>query len=85
MDDVIKMYILRNFLRVTNESDQFLQIPYDGFYEIVSDNRLNVKTEEPVWECCLKWIDYDCNNRKQFVYELLAAIRLGLMPLEVCV
>lgn len=83
LDAQIKMYILRNFLDVAKRSDQLMRIEFEEFFEIISDDRLNVKAEEPVWECCVKWIDGDVDRRRSHTKALLSVIRLGLMGLNV--
>lgn len=83
LDKVVKMYILRHFNEIAAKSQEILQISFDIFFEIINDDLLNVKAEEPVWECCLRWIDYDVDYRKQFVPKLLSGVRLGLMNLQV--
>lgn len=80
-----KTYILRYFPEVSARSEQLMQIPFDPFFDIINDDRLNVKAEEPVWECCIKWIERDLNRRVVHVKSLLSAIRLGLMDLNVCI
>lgn len=85
LDEHIKTYILRHFLQIIRNNDKLLEVSFENFYEIVNDDRLNVKAEEPVWEYCLRWIDYDSEHRKQHIVQLLLAIRLGLMGLEVSI
>jgi hypothetical protein len=38
-----------------------------------------VKNENIVWECVLRWIDHDTDNRKGHIVDLLKNIRLGLL------
>lgn len=83
LDVITKTYILRNFIEIVAKSEHIWKLPFDIFHEIINDDRLNVKAEEPVWECCLRWIDADVESRKVHTPELLQAIRLGLMGLEV--
>lgn len=47
------------------------------------DDALNSKSEEPVWELCLQWIEFDEENRKKHVTRLLENVRLGLMKQDV--
>lgn len=83
LDAIAKRYILRNFVEIVAKNEHIWKLPFDIFYEIINDDRLNVKAEEPVWECCLRWIDADVESRKFHTAELLQAIRLGLMGLNV--
>lgn len=50
---------------------------------ILSDDALNSNSEEPVWELCLRWIEFDEENRLQYVPRLLENVRLGLMKKDV--
>lgn len=78
-----RMFVLRNFTDIALNSAELLVLPFDQFYEIISDDMLNSKDEEPVWECCLSWIDYDPNGRREYVRRLLEGVRLGLMNSKV--
>lgn len=77
------MFVLRNFTDIALNSAELLDLPFDQFYEIISDDMLNSKDEEPVWECCLSWIDSDPNGRREYVWRLLEGVRLGLMNSKV--
>lgn len=62
---------------------EILQLRIDDFYEIVNDELLNVKDEQCVWECCLRWINFDVPSRQNYVTRLLQAVRLGLLDTNV--
>lgn len=72
--------MLRQFVEVARNSQEILAIELDEFYDIISDDMLNTKDEEPVWECCVRWIDYEPLARAAFVTKLMQGIRLGLLP-----
>jgi hypothetical protein len=38
-----------------------------------------VKDEKVVWECILRWINHDPDNRKGHIAGLLKGVRLGLL------
>lgn len=77
------MYVLRNFNEIAIRSDELLELPFDLFFDIIDDEMLNVKDEEPVWICCLSWINHDLENRKKKLPNLLEGIRLGLLAFNV--
>lgn len=79
------MYILRNFNDIAVQSDELLNLSIQEFCDIINDDILNVKDEEKVWECCIRWIEHDRKNRVQFVSQLLSCIRLGLMNMDVSI
>lgn len=47
--------------------------------EILSDDELNVKNEEVVFDAVVKWVDEDPPARKAFLLDLLKCIRLGTL------
>lgn len=77
--------MLVNFLQVVSRSDQLLQLNIDDFHNIINDEMLNVRDEEPVWESCLRWINHDVGNRKQYIKRLMEAVRLGLLNTSVII
>uniref|UniRef100_A0A336K738 Kelch-like protein diablo n=1 Tax=Culicoides sonorensis TaxID=179676 RepID=A0A336K738_CULSO len=74
-----KLYVLRNFSKIAKESNEIIQLQFEEFKNIIDDEHLNVKDEETVWNCCLRWIDHDPTNRQIYVPQLLKAVRLGLL------
>lgn len=73
------MYVLRNFNEMALVNTDLVELSFDKFYEIISDDMLNSKDEEPIWECCLSWIDHDPVNRRKYVKQLMEGVRLGLV------
>lgn len=74
-----KLFVLRNFVQVANKSMELMELDIEDFFQIVNDELLNVKDEQIVWECCIKWIDHDSDKRIVYLCRLLKAIRLGLL------
>lgn len=77
------MYVLRNFNEIAIKSEELLELPFDIFFGIINDDMLNVKDEEPVWVCCLSWVDHDPENREDLLPDLLEGVRLGLLSFAV--
>jgi kelch-like protein 10 len=69
---------LRHFTEVSQQSEELLELPVEELQAIVGADVLNVK-EEMVWECVLRWIDHDTENRNGHIVDLLKNIRLGLL------
>jgi kelch-like protein 10 len=69
---------MRHFVKVWQQSEELLELPVEELQAIVGADELSVK-EEMVWECVLRWIDHDSDNRKGHIVELLKNIRLGLL------
>jgi hypothetical protein len=73
-----RCYLLRHFVKVWQQSKELLELPAEELQAIVGADELNVK-EETVWECVLRWIDHDTDNRKGHIVDLLKKMRLGLL------
>ncbi|XP_048660712.1 kelch-like protein 29 isoform X1 [Marmota marmota marmota] len=56
--------------------EEILSISKDDFIAYVSNDSLNTKAEELVYETVIKWIKKDPASRAQYAAELLAAVRL---------
>jgi kelch-like protein 10 len=74
-----RCYLLRHFVKVWQQSEELLELPVEELQAIVGADELNVKNEKKVWECVLRWIDHDTENRKGHIVDLLKNIRLGLL------
>jgi hypothetical protein len=69
---------MRYFAKVWQQSEELLELPVEELQAIVGADELNVR-EEIVWECLLRWIDHDTDNRKGHIVDLLNNMRLGLL------
>lgn len=75
----IRGYILCNFIEISKHNDKLLTLSIEELVDLINDDALNAKNEEPIWEFCLRWIEFDEKNRPASVPKLLESIRLGLM------
>lgn len=80
-----EMFIRRRFVDVAKMSNEILDSEADELLAIISDDMLNTKTEEPVWELCVRWVDHAPAKRGAMVPKLLQGVRLGLLPTTVSV
>ena len=71
-------YLQMNFIDVV-EADEFMQLPLNQLVEIVSNDELNVRCEEQVYEACMNWIKYDLEERRSHLAQLLSQVRLPLL------
>jgi hypothetical protein len=71
--------VLRHFLQVSRCSEELLELPVEDLAEILGHEQLNVRNEEDVWHCALRWIDRDTEKRKVHVVDLMKTVRLGLL------
>lgn len=77
-----RKYVLKNFLEVSRQCSDLMKVELEDICGLLSDECLNVKDEEPVWECCVRWIDADVTNRIKHIARLLRAVRLGLLKTQ---
>lgn len=78
LENIAKGYILANFKKVFLE-EEFLELDLDIFEEIVKSDELYVENEDQVFYAIIKW----CNNREEFLKQLLCHVRLPFMTKEV--
>jgi kelch-like protein 10 len=74
-----RSYLMRHFVKEWQQSVELLELPVEELQAIVGADELNVKNEKIVWECVLRWIDHDTDNRKGHIVDLLKNVRLGLL------
>ncbi|KDR23791.1 Kelch-like protein 10, partial [Zootermopsis nevadensis] len=72
-------FVLRHFVVVSQQNEEVLELAAQELQAIIESDELNVKYEEDVWECVLRWINHDPDNRKGHIADLLDGIRLGLL------
>ena len=75
-------FLMANFPDVSEKSDEFLQLDIGEVCQILSEDELNVKTEEIVFNAVLRWIDYDSETRRKHIARLLKTVRLGLLQTQ---
>jgi hypothetical protein len=68
---------------VSQCSEELLELPVEELAAILGDEQLNVSNEEDVWNCALRWIGRDTENRKVHVLDLMKTVRLGLLDKNV--
>ncbi|XP_052791911.1 kelch-like protein 10 [Mya arenaria] len=75
-------FLMQNFITISKDSNEFLQLTCEELAEVLSRDELNVKNEEIVFDAVLRWIDYDPERRKSSIAKLMRAIRLGLLTTQ---
>ncbi|XP_021941789.1 kelch-like protein 10 [Zootermopsis nevadensis] len=79
LDTHVRRFVLRQFVDVSQQSDELLELPVEELQAIIESEELNVKDEGVVWECILRWIYHESDNRKGHIADLLKGVRLGLL------
>ena len=73
-----KDFILHHFQSVWPQ-DEFLQLAKVKLVELLSDDDLNVDTEETVYHAATRWLDHDLGNRRNGFESVLECVRLPLV------
>ena len=68
-----------HFDDIAFRSKDLLELSVNDLVFVLSDDELNVKSEETVFECILRWINHDEELRAEHMPTLLRAVRLGLL------
>lgn len=74
-------YVLRHFQEVIS-TEEFLLLNFENLRDLISNNELNISSEEDLFMAVLHWIKHDLDERKVFVPELMAHVRLPLVNRE---
>ncbi|NXC20048.1 KLH28 protein, partial [Corythaeola cristata] len=74
-------YICQNFEDVC-QTEEFFELTHSELDEIVSNDCLNVVTEETVFYALESWIKYDVQERQKYLAQLLHCVRLPLLSVK---
>ncbi|KAM9339710.1 LOW QUALITY PROTEIN: kelch-like protein 29 [Symphorus nematophorus] len=75
LHNMAKAFALQNFPEVAGQ-EEILSVSKEDLVAYLSNDSLNTKAEELVYETVIKWIKQDSNSRVQNLSELLAVVRL---------
>ncbi|XP_013782627.1 kelch-like protein diablo isoform X2 [Limulus polyphemus] len=67
-----------NFQEVM-ENEEFLLLPVNQLIDIVSNDELNVLSEEKVFNAVMSWVKYSITERRQHLPQVLQHVRLPLL------
>jgi predicted protein tyrosine phosphatase len=62
-------YTQQHFIDV-KESEEFLFLPINQLIDIISNDELNMTSEEDVFNAVMQWISYDLQQRKQYLHKV---------------
>ncbi|MEE6492434.1 hypothetical protein FKM82_016577 [Ascaphus truei] len=74
-------YICQNFAGVC-QTEEFFELTNSELHEIVSNDCLNVVTEETVFYALESWIKYDVQERQKYLAPLFHCVRLPLLSVK---
>ncbi|XP_068433602.1 kelch-like protein 29 [Clinocottus analis] len=75
LHNMAKAFALQNFPEVAGQ-EEILSVSKEDLVAYLSNDSLNTKAEELVYETVIKWIKQDPDSRVQTLSDLLAAVRL---------
>ncbi|XP_055387024.1 actin-binding protein IPP [Condylostylus longicornis] len=75
-------FICLNFPAITQE-DEFLDTPQNLLSQLLTSENLRVDSESQVFQAALRWIKHDIVQRRCHVFEMLALVRLALVPMRI--
>lgn len=82
LQDKARQYALENFLSLV-ENDEFLDLSVERLIEYVSNDLIDVRSEEDVFNAVIRWIEFDLEQRELHLSKLLEHVRLTEMNLKV--
>lgn len=68
---------------MATQSDEIVDLSLTDLCELLQDDFLNIKDECIAWECAVRWIKYEPDDRRKHVAVLLQTVRLGILQTEV--
>ncbi|XP_060864416.1 kelch-like protein 17 [Metopolophium dirhodum] len=71
-------YALQNFEEVV-KTEEFLFLSFSEVEDLVSNDKLNVVSEEQVFVAVMDWIKHNPSERSQYIAQLLGHVRLAQM------
>ncbi|XP_017845262.1 kelch-like protein 18 isoform X2 [Drosophila busckii] len=71
-------YIDQNFAKIS-QSEEFLALQCEHLLDLIHRDELNVRTEEVIFEGCMRWVKYAEEKRSKLFPQVLAAVRLPLL------
>lgn len=83
LHDICWMYIMLHFKEIVEMSHEFLQLELEEINEIIVNDKLNVTSEDDVYDAVIKWTDYSPRKRKEDSKTLLECVRFPYLT-ECC-
>ncbi|XP_050300520.1 kelch-like protein 10 [Anthonomus grandis grandis] len=78
----VKIYLHQHFPNIFKDNEEFCNLSFYHLKQILSDDCLNVKSEEIVFEAIKTWVSSALCNRKKYLPELIKCVRLGHLSKE---
>ena len=72
-------YIYENFTQIVQNSEEFFNLKPKDLEDLIKSDEIEVANEEIVYNCVFNWINFDKNNREQYLPRLINYMRLPLL------
>ncbi|XP_057331107.1 kelch-like protein 10 [Microplitis mediator] len=79
LEEKTRKYIRHNFKKILRESTEFRELSSGELCAILSDDELNVRNEEVVFEAIKTWVEVKEQERLGYLTKILKCIRFGLI------
>lgn len=67
---------MKNFLAIS-KTDDFAELSYEEIKMWIASDDIEVSAEEDVYQIIVSWIDHKRNDRRKYLAELFAEVRLA--------
>ena len=74
-------FALENFAALV-DYDEFLDLSIERLMLFVSSDLIEVRNEETVYQAIIRWIRFDLEDRKQYLYQMMQEIRLPVIDIS---
>nr|XP_042899405.1 kelch-like protein 10 [Parasteatoda tepidariorum] len=82
LETTVYWYLMSHFVEVVRKSEDFLELPLQDVIKLLNSDRINVRSEETVWEAGIRWIDHKVDERRQYIDSIMRCVRLGLLDTQ---
>lgn len=82
LEDAAWKFLLKNFRCISESNLDYLNMSATDLIKLVADDELTVRREEEVCRAVIRWVDYQCQQREQYMPKFLQLLRLGLLSAD---
>ena len=77
------IYFLQEHFTTFSRTNEFNLLGDIEFKSLISSSQLNISNEIQVFEAIVSWVEYDEQNRKNLMYDLLKMVRINLLSSDI--
>ena len=72
-------FATENFALVVEKGEELSELSYESLVEYLSSDSIDISNEMILWKAIHDWVNYDSEERKQHISELLKCMRLATL------